>query len=105
MNRAELLPGSCLRCSTSVHSATGRTPFAETFVVKAFDWDVKLDLSKQLDDREVLNLPARMQMLHKETLSRVGRRRLWRRRFTTKVPRRDPMSPGIGCLVLTLRAQ
>jgi hypothetical protein len=47
-NWAELLPSACLRYNTSRHSATGSTPFTETFGAEAFDWDTELGLREQL---------------------------------------------------------
>jgi hypothetical protein len=69
-NWDELLPLACFRYNTSVHAATGLTPFAATFGTEAFEFDAELGLRMQLDDRTVQDLPARLRQLHTELFTK-----------------------------------
>jgi transposase InsO family protein len=58
---------STFRYNTSVHSATGQTPYRGMFGVDAFDFDAGLGLQLRLDE-EPTDLPTSLARLHEDML-------------------------------------
>jgi hypothetical protein len=57
---------ACLRYNTSVHEATGISPFEAMFGVKAFDFDDRIGWRKFLDEQDELSLGEQLKSLHDE---------------------------------------
>jgi hypothetical protein len=63
---------ACFRYNTSVHEATGISPFEAMFGVKAFDFDSRIGWRTFLDEQDERSLGEQLKSLHDELYRRRG---------------------------------